>query len=201
MVDAFVDFHYVAYGGRAKNFFINEMHIITFYSQTVSVVSSKNATFNNPSLRLNSKHEFTFRYGYEHCHGMALYDGERPHTTLWDFVKELKSCSNIFVRESVKRRILSRLIKNASVYNITTLISEILGHGAAVTRNNTTTSNLPGYVTYAYMRSIYNVDSCCNVHKNIKNSDKMCISNQCNVTFAWFIDNYYWLVKTHIGSI
>jgi len=198
-MDAFVDFHYVVHGSRAKRFFINEIHVITFDPQTASIISSKNTTFNNPSLRLNSKCESTFRYGYEHCHGMALYEGKQPYTAIRDSVKELDSCTNIFVRGSVKQRILSRLIRGGgTVYNVTTLISEILGRGAVGNRTN---PNLPGYVTYAYMRSIYNSDSCCDVHKNIKNGATMCISNQCNIAFSWFVDNYYWLVKAHIGRV
>lgn len=199
-MDAFVDFHYVSYGGRVKNYFVNEMHIILFDTKTAAIIKSTNATFNNPSLHLSPRYEHTFRYGYENCHGMSLCDGANPHTALRDFVKELETCTNIFVRGSVKRRVLSRLIKGASVYNITMLISETLGCGAAQTQYMGT-SNLPGYVTYAYIRSAYKSDECCDVHKTIKNGDIMCISNQCTSTFLWFVNNYYWLVKNNIDSI
>lgn len=175
-------------------YFINELHIIIFDPHTSDVVSTTSATFNNPSLWLSPKYNTTFQYGYDNCHRMMITDGDHPYTRLYDFLRELKSCSNIYVRGSIKRRLLSRLVTGVNVHNITLLISDLL------CKEPTNGDNLPGYVTYSHIRSIYSTDACCVFHKNIENGNRMYISNQCTITFMWFIDNYYWLLKKNINQ-
>lgn len=197
-MDAFVDFHYVTYGGgRTTQYFINELHYIVFDPDTKNILYSQHATFKNPTLKLNHYFKKTFNYGYKYCHGMALSDGNKMYNEIHEHITRLKSCSNIFVKGSIKRRELARLLEGVKVHNTTTIISKISPpvNNTREQNNSLDLHSIRGYVTFSYIRSKYPSSYCCEVHKKIENGDVMCIANQCHSTFSWFMDNYYQQIK------
>lgn len=190
-MDAFVDFHYVAHSGG--NFFINEMCMIIFSKETRAPVYNLHSTFKYPNLELDQKFTTTYNYTRNRCHGLDYNVGDLHWTRVGDFIEPLAHCGTVYVRGSVKCKILLGKLRemmganHPPVYNITTRIANVLAANG-VERNG---ENLPGYVTYDEIKSKYNNSLCCSAHARGIDSRRLCIITQCVSTFDWFIDNYY----------
>lgn len=197
-MDAFVDFHYVQYAGR--KYFINEICIIKFDGDCNRFPTCySSSTFNFKDMPLDYKSSITYNYTKKHCHGLDYTDGELPAEHVTRFVNALSDCRAVYVRGSMKRRILVRKIRELGffvpVYNITAKIAKVLSdnvdgnHAGSVYRGK----NLPGYVTYEDIKSKYKTESgeACRIHAVNDTIRDRCIVGQCYATCRWFIDNYY----------